>query len=248
MGSPLLLPDGFDRVGDDRFELFVRRDMRDWLLPVLRAAPGGWPGQTLERRRSGRGEVVIVRTDHHDCLIRPYRRGGLPAWVLRTLYFGRCPRPFTELVVTESLRRRGAPVVEVYGAAIQWVVPGCYRGWLASRLIAGAQTLWDWARQKREEKERSAVFGRVGRAIRALHDRNGRHPDLNLNNILIHGDRSSPQVCLIDFDRAQLDGMRPTELDLMRLERSARKLDAQRVYVTDSDLAVLRSAYTGAAC
>jgi 3-deoxy-D-manno-octulosonic acid kinase len=241
----MLLPDAFELIRDGRLELVVRRDLRGWLAPLLRAAPAGWPDHDVERQRRGRGEVLTVQVDGHCCLIRPYRRGGLPAWLLRTLYFGSAARPFVELAVTETLRRRGVPVVEVYGAAVQWVLPGCYRGWLVSRYVAESQTLWEWA-QREAGATGLLVYEQVGRAVRALHDAGGQHPDLNLNNILVCGGMPLPQICLIDFDRAQLDAPIDAEAELARLERSARKLDPTGRFVGDADLAALRAAYAAA--
>jgi hypothetical protein len=54
-------------------------------------------------------------------------------------------------------------------------------------------------------------------------------------------------VWLVDFDRPGLWGGRGPQADLLRLERSARKLDPQRQWVTPGDLADLRRAYGGAA-
>ncbi|HVM95725.1 MAG TPA: hypothetical protein VMT89_05020, partial [Candidatus Acidoferrales bacterium] len=102
-GGRLSVPAGFERIRDGHMEIVARHDTRSWLVPVLRAAPHDWSGQSVEHRRGGRGGVVTLHVNGRPCLIRAYRRGGLPAWVLRSLYFGRRPRPFRELAVTESL-------------------------------------------------------------------------------------------------------------------------------------------------
>lgn len=245
-------PSGFEWVREGRVQSLVRGDLRDALSPILHEirAHGLPRGRPLA---GGRGGTVVVRAADRDVVVRPYRRGGLPARLLRDTYLGCRARPFRELRVTEALRRRGAPVVEVYAASTQWLVPGCYRGWLMTRYMSGAQTLWEWASGSASAADRDAVLQRVGRAIRQLHDSGARHPDLNLNNILLcaaPGADQAPAVLLIDFDRAPLPrGGRGPAADLARLARSARKLDPLGARLTAANLATLQAAYwEGGAC
>lgn len=246
-------PSGFEWVHDGHRVLLVRADVRDWLVALLRAADERWAGYETRALSGGRGGVTVVRAAGHDVVVRRYHRGGLPAWVLRDTYFGRSPRPFRELCVTEELRRRGAPVIEVYGASVHWLLPACYKGALATRYMEQARTLWEWLRDADGVAVRAAAFAAVGRAIRRLHDAGGRHPDLNLNNILIGAvaDGLVPVVRFIDFDRARAapPAHHTPEVDLARLERSARKLDPTARVVTAADLDVLHAAYReGGAC
>jgi len=220
--------------------LLVRADLRRWIVPLLQAAPEGWRGYTTEQPFGGRGGARIV--PQYGVVVRPYRRGGLPAWLLHDTYFGWRPRPFRELCVTATLHERGAPVIEVYGAAVEWLVPGSYRGWLATRYSEAAHTLWEWAATPTPTKERVAVFANIGKAIRRLHACGARHPDLNANNILLG---PSSEVVFIDFDRARIGHIRDREgaADLDRLWRSLRKLDPDSRLVTAADFEVLRAGY-----
>jgi 3-deoxy-D-manno-octulosonic acid kinase len=233
-------PPGFEWVQDDRLHMLVRADVQSWLTPLLRATREEWAGYATRPLVGGRGGACIVPA--HQVVVRPYRRGGLPARLLHDTYFGWNPRPFRELCVTAALRARGAPVVEVYGAAVVWRIPACYRGWLATRYVDGARTFWEWAAAARSASAGGQVFRDIGRAIRRLHDCGARHPDLNANNILL---APSAGVLFIDFDRARLaagNGAAPVR-DLDRLWRSLRKLDPESRHVTAADFALLRAAY-----
>jgi hypothetical protein len=178
-------PPGFEIIRDRSTALLLRADLRDWLLPLLRGWGNSWAGYETRALATGRGGTRLVRATGHDVVVRLYRRGGLVAWVLHDTYFGWRPRPFRELETLVTLQQHGASVVEVYGAAVHWLLPGCYRGCLVTRYLAGSSTLWEWVAGAPPPAVRARVFAQVGRAIRRLHDLGGQHPDLNLNNILI---------------------------------------------------------------
>jgi 3-deoxy-D-manno-octulosonic acid kinase len=241
----VILPPGFEWVREGRTPSVVRSDLRAWLVPLLRGAADKALGDAAQGLAGGRGGTTVVRGNDHEVVIRPYRRGGLAAWVLHDTYIGWSPRPFRELGALATLRQHGAPVVEVYGACVRWLRPACYKGWIATRYMAGAQTLWQWVLAARDAGDHDAVFRLVGSAIRQLHRCGGRHPDLNLNNILICPPPSSPVVLFIDFDRPRLASPfgHASLADLARLERSARRLDPNGRYVTAADLVALRAAY-----
>lgn len=243
-------PAGFEWVRRGRLTMLVRSDVRAWLVPVFEDAAGAggvYPGRELV---GGRGGAAVVTVAQREVVLRAYRRGGLPAHLWRSLYFGWNPRPFRELRVAAALRARGVPVVEVYGAGVRRVLPGCYRGWMATRYLAGARTLWDWTSQSLPAAARTAMLRSVGQAMRRLHDAGGRHPDLNLNNILIAPPEPGtpagvPAVWLIDFDRARVPstGSAASGAELARLRRSARKLDPQGTRMTAEDLQDIETAY-----
>jgi len=214
---------------------------------LLRAADAGWVGYVTRDLAGGRGGTLLVGEGACSAVVRAYRRGGFPARLCHDTYFGWDPRPFRELCVTEALRQRGAPVVEVYGAAVRWLGLGRYKGWLATRYLAGACTAWECLRSAATADERALLLQRIGYATRRLHDSGGRHPDLNLNNILISATgatSSPPDVVFIDFDRARRSASyRAPVADLARLRRSARKLDPDGRRMTPADLDRLETAY-----
>ncbi len=238
-------PAGFVRVRSGAWSLVVAAETREWLVPLLLAAETGWRGYGCEPLAGGRGGACLLRGTPRAVVVRSYRRGGLPARCLRNTYLGCAPRPFRELRVTEALRRRGAPVPPVLGGAVRWLAPACYRAWLVTEYVPDSQSLWTWATQQGGAAP-TDVFASVGRALRRLHDAGGRHPDLNLHNILIcPAADGAARVLFLDFDRARVDPsrFRPATAELDRLTRSARKLDPAGLCVTDTHLRALRAAY-----
>lgn len=243
----MVLPPGFERVHEARVTWLVRTDTRSWLAPLVRGLGTGTIDGASSRLPGGRGGSRVVRVGAHDVVVRHLRRGGLPARFLHDTYCGWHPRPFRELCHTEALRAAGVPVVEVYAAVVRWLLPGCYRGWLVTRYIARAQTLWEWTATAAPADARQAVFSAVGHAVRRLHDAGSCHPDLNLNNILVvtADPPGKPAVVLIDFDRPAWSSWHvgTMEADLTRLRRSAHKLDPEERRVGAPDLACLEAAY-----
>jgi tRNA A-37 threonylcarbamoyl transferase component Bud32 len=237
-------PPGFEWVRKGPVTVLVRADVRQWLVPLLDAA-NGQAGIATQPVIGGRGGAFIVHgPEGHAVVVRPYRRGGLPARWLYDTYFGWEARPVRELCVMDALRRRGAPVAEVYAAMVEWLLPGCYRGSLVTRYVSGARSLWAWVSGAPAPPERTAVFGQVGRALRCLHDRGKCHPDLNLNNILVCPGFPAPTILFIDFDRAHgAARWHAFAADLARLRRSAQKLDPRGERVTQADLEDLEAAY-----
>jgi len=246
------IPAGFDVLQDSDWTLLVQQHKRPWLEPLLRNVEclgAVYPTQPLP---GGRGGTVRVHAAGHETVVRPCRRGGLPARLLHDLYFGRRPRPFAELAAMETLRQRGVPVVEVYGAAVHWVGPCWYRGWLATRFVPDALTFWQWACAPGDAAGRARVLRAVGVAVRRLHDGGGTHPDLNANNVLIEPAArpdADPSVTFIDFDRARIapDGQATPGSELDRLWRSLRKLDPHGQYITAAAFDTVRTAYAEAA-
>lgn len=154
-------------------------------------------------------------------VLRPGRRGGLPGRVLRSRYFlGR--RFFDELVLTERLLRRGAPVPVPLAAVHRPRLPG-YETWLITRRVVGARRL-DSA--IREGSAGAAVaMKRAGVLVARLHASGGGHADLNATNVLLgEGGRDT----VIDLDRGRLfPGTTPERVrsrNLSRLRRSLERL------------------------
>ena len=234
---------GFERVRRGRASLLVRSEDRDWLVPLLTSVASACADCESGIIPEGRGGARLLRVGDEQVVVRSCRRGGLPGRILSDLYFGCTARPFREIQTIELLRRHGVPVVVPLAACVRWVGPGCYRGWVVTRYIPHARTLWSWASDGSMDIAHGVVWRRVGAAIRRLHDAGARHPDLNLRNILLRPGEGGPEVVFVDFDRPWVAGWRTAAADLARLERSARKLDPGGRRVTAEDLQQLRAAY-----
>ena len=234
----------FDRVDDAGLDVLVRTSLRDRLLPILIDAREAFQRFDAQPLHGGRGATFLVDDEGERFVVRGGRRGGLPGRFLEDLYFGRTPRVFDELAITEELRRRGAPVVEVLAAAAQWLAPFCYRSWLVTRWVPRARTLFEWARDERGDGARAAGFRAAGRAVRQVHEAGARHPDLNMNNLLVYDAGGATLVAVIDFDGARLAaGAADATRALSRLRRSAHKLDPRRAVVAERDLAAFEAGY-----
>lgn len=232
----------FEHVRDDRVHAQVRSDLAAELAEFFRAASLRWVGHTPLAVADGRGGSVIVAPEAGSprILVRRYLRGGLPSRFVFDTYLGFRPRPFRELEVLKHLYENGAPVPEPCGAAVQWLFPGCYRGWLATCFLERAPTLWRWLRDESPAPEqRSAVLEDLKQAIRHVRSLGVQHTDLNLHNVLVC--RPENRVVLIDFDRARRRVRDADDLraELARLRRSARKLDPVGKVVTEQDLLAL---------
>jgi len=228
------VPDGFAKWSDGNGGRMIVRCGREREIDI--GICNGDNRRSEASRYQGRSNL---RTFHlsggANALVRLYRHGGTLGRLTGQWFFTWPPRPFVELAVTEELRRRGVPTVEVLAAcAIRGVGP-FYRGCLVTRELADSEDLWSALQ--------SGLVGRLGwqttlravaASIRAMHREGVFHGDLNLKNILVRPEENGVASYIIDFDKAKLFlGKLPAELvkiNLDRLRRSARKLDPQANY------------------
>jgi hypothetical protein len=207
--------EGFTRIiAEPRRRFVLRADVADQLqLEIFRG--NNHPGQLS--RFAGRETLRSVTLKNgENALIRAYRHGGVFRWITGKKFFSWPPRPFRELAITEELRRRGVPTVEVYGAGVESIIGPFYRGWLITRELKDSYDLWT-----------------------ALHREGVYHSDLNLKNILVKAEPAGVKGYIIDFDKAVLFvGGLPDPLakkNLRRLLRSVSKLDPKRQYLPAAD-------------
>ncbi|MBI1998066.1 MAG: hypothetical protein HYS66_16570 [Deltaproteobacteria bacterium] len=232
------IPPGFKQIEDGCGSRLILRDDQEGVLSAR-----SWDFSTYSDELTGlqgRERLRTVRVRNGDTvLLRRYRHGGAFRRLTGGMFFTWPPRPFRELLLTEELRRRGIPTVEVYGACVEPVWGPFYRGWLATRSIPGAQDLWaalqsGFIRDAGEE----GCLRAVARSVRALHREGVYHADLNLKNILLCLDNRNVTAYIIDFDKAKLVlGNLPPRLaknNLDRLLRSAHKLDPDRRYLSSA--------------
>ena len=221
----------------DRFEVvrttdaaaFVRSDFREIFdRHGLLECPAGRAARATNVT-GGRGSAwVLSARPFGDVVVRPYRRGGwISHFVKRRYLVG--ARAFQELMVTERLRRIGAPVPEVLAAVQERIRPGPgYSACIVTRRVAGtvpaAQAL-----ARAPAGELRVLMVDIGRAIRRCHEAGGWHADLNAWNLLVPDSRPDLPVVVIDWDRGRWipEGVpdRAGRANLSRLARSLRKLE-----------------------
>ena len=220
----------FRVFGFGRRLLYLRRDFGHEAqalfarLAELRGAAG------VGNRQSG----FVIGLGGSEIFVRHSRRGGMMRLVLNDVYLGFRARPATELAVALEARRRGIPVADPIGAMIEWVAPCLYRGFFMTRAMTG-MTMWDFVRTDDDPDVRRHVIENACAAIATMHRMGVAHDDLNLHNLFVTRSHDSFTVALLDLDKARLfDGPAPTNLrrqNLLRLRRSARKLDPSARYL-----------------
>ena len=236
-----VIPSGFQKVVDGNMNLMIVRGDVAEFLTVETCTKRDYGDKNKPTVFAGRARLRAVQLQNGEtALIRPYRHGGLFRHLLRGVFFTWPPRPFRELVITEEVRRRGIPTVEVLGACVKRIGGPFYRGWLVTRQLDGGEDLWTamrngLVRQTGAEK----VLDAVAVSLRALHREGIYHRDLNLKNILVRRESDAVHGYIIDFDRATLFlGEVPPTLvrrNFDRLLRSAIKLDPKRQYLSSND-------------
>jgi 3-deoxy-D-manno-octulosonic acid kinase len=183
------------------------------LLAAAPAAQGRAATATLEL--PGRPERLHLR---------PVVHGGALARLWGRRLWG-IARPVTELRVSATLRARGAPVPR----------PVCVIGWRAAPLwsavlgtvhLEGGEDGLAWLARSPDPPRIASVAAAAGRAVRRFHDVGGRHADLHVKNLLLRDSQGSPEVFVIDLDKARAEpvpdaGRRMREL--ARLYRSLHK-------------------------
>jgi hypothetical protein len=246
-----VIPPGFKKVVDGSGGLMVvREDVAGCLNLEECTRPNdkhASEGLVFHGRGGLRG---LALANGETALIRPYRHGGLLRQLTGEIFVTWPPRPFRELVVTEEVRRRGIPTVEVYGACVKRSWGPFYRGWLVSRLLQGGQDLWTAVQDGGLHKlGASRVLKAVATSLRSLHREGVYHRDLNLKNILVRCEPEGVRGYIIDFDRAVLFfGDVPMPLarrNLSRLLRSVNKLDPTREYLSAGDWKRFVTSYYG---
>ncbi len=228
------IPEGFQKLTDSQGNrMAVRSDrQREILFSTC---------LEIERRGNaatvfGRGDMRSLQlSDGITALFRGYRHGGFLRSLTGKCFFTWPPRPFRELTITEELRRRGFPTVEVFAACVERTYGPFYRGWLVTRLLEDSRDLWDGLQSGFcQDVGIEATLKAVAFVVRRMHREGVYHRDLNLKNILIRQTATGVESHVIDFDKAILVlGQVPAPLaqeNLNRLLRSIRKLDPKRQF------------------
>lgn len=207
----------------------LREGALDMLVDTQRVAqPGAWlfdaqhfaGAAGTQALQAGRGSVHFIDIDGAACVLRHYRRGGLPGKLVRSRYVWpglTRTRPWREFLLLQTLRAAGLPVPAPVAAGI-WRSGVHYGGAIVMQRLADVRTLRDILA---DGPVPAATWRDIGALVAALHGRGVHHPDLNVTNLLIGADG---RVSVVDFDRAGDRAPRwLLALGLARLRRSLRK-------------------------
>ena len=247
---PSDLAPAFTLMRYERFTALVRTDF----LPAARALGllrSDEATPDAARPAGGRGDAWIAEPPGGAAVVvRPGRRGGWIGRLVRSRYFAG-NRFFDELVATERLRRRGAPVPRPLAAVRRGRAIG-YETWLVTERIPGVRPAARTLESLGDEGVEDAM-GVLGRTVRALHDAGGDHADLNAWNLLLPADPDADTVGLvIDFDRARVVApplsLERAQASLARLRRSLDRLGLGRALASWAAFeAAYRAEVSGAA-
>src|SRR5690606_5055533 len=155
--------------------------------------------------KSGRGETFFFRHRDIHLVQKRYKRGGLFRHVVDETYlFLSLPltRMWQEFNLLMRMHQSGLPVPEPVAVRCYRCSGFGYKGDLITRKIAQADTL---ACRLRSGPVPARTWRAIGRTIRAFHDGNVNHADLNAANIMIDAREA---VYLIDFDKSRIETSR----------------------------------------
>ncbi len=196
----------------------------DWFLA------DSWPQRSL--LAAGRGKTWAIEGPFGAAVLRHYRRGGALARLLRDQYLWtglEASRPLREFRLLASALNDGLPVPRPLAARIVRA-GGFYSGDLIMSRIADACALSTRLAEPGSWSELD--WSALGEVLGRVHALGYQHADLNAHNILID---TAGRYWLIDWDRGVR--RRPGEWQarvLQRLQRSLRKLYAERVDQADA--------------
>ena len=238
---------GFKRVYLSRKQLILAREEVDGHKIASMVLSPNLPGEE-STPHYGRGALRRIHLNQHeDALVRTYYHGGLFRKVTGRFFFTWPARPFRELVITENVRERGIPTLEVLAAIVERYWGPVYRGWLVTRELGGAEDLWTALKTMTQFRYRTLMLQAAAVSVRQMHRQGVYHADLNLKNILMRGEGEEVKAYLIDFDKARLYSHRipshQVKRNLNRLSRSARKLDPAGEYFSKEDWAAFMAFY-----
>lgn len=185
-------------------------------------APGG---ETVTGGRASHALVPLPTGER--VVMRAYRRGGMLRHLNRQHHFlGH--RAFAELRATEVARAKRVRTPLPLAAVERPALLG-YTALFATRWIPDSRDGASWLREA-DPAATLVLLQQAGEQIGRMHAAGVAHPDINLRNLLVAGERGgqAPTLYLLDFDRARVYGApvptRRRARDLLRLARSARKL------------------------
>jgi 3-deoxy-D-manno-octulosonic acid kinase len=196
----------------------------------------------VEAVGAGRGQAWFIQNQAASYVLRHYRRGGLMAKITPDRYLWTSinkTRAWREYQLLAKLQELGLPAPRPVAAQV--LRQGSfYSADLLTRRIPDSQPL---SRILTERPLEETLWHRIGKCIRAFHDHDIYHADLNAHNILLDAEG---RVYLIDFDKSGVDQDSSwQQRTLQRLYRSLTKLQTQdsNFHFTEANWQTLLAGY-----
>jgi len=148
----------------------------------------------------GRARVVYFQQEDLSMVLKHYYRGGLMASVVKDRYVGfdiEKTRAFKEFRLLGEMKNLGLPVPNAIAARVE-KGPFYFRADLITEEVKNVRTLAELLSDKMMNVD---YWAGVGRCIKAFHNHDVYHADLNARNILLS---EEGEVYLIDFDNSRV--------------------------------------------
>jgi len=216
------VPEGFTVVERPAATLIAEAALAEALTGLGLDGPAGWTAASAASASPdgpGRGAAGSLDLGGETLFLKQLRRGGMLARLWRQRHAGR-RRLLDNLTVPLAVARRGIATAAPVALLLVQGPPGLYRGWLATRRIAGARDLAQGLASP--SPPGSAVLATVLALVRRMHDAGVEHPDLNLGNLLWRSGPAGPEAFVVDLDRVRL---RDAPLSFRRRQRAVRRLE-----------------------
>jgi tRNA A-37 threonylcarbamoyl transferase component Bud32 len=240
------IPAGFELLWENGITIIVRPDDAEAVREFL-SRP--FPAQSAEEYR-GRGRLYRIHRgeDKPALLVKQYLRGGVFRGILKDRFLSAL-RFVSELYLTGVAAKQSVPTLKIAALAIQPAGAMFKRAYLFTEELRDTMDLAEYckAHANAPPAERRVLASAVAREIRNMHDGGIYHADLHLKNILVKKDDPG-KVYIIDFDNGDYLADMPEERrveNLMRLDRSAEKLNLKSPLITLTDRIRCLKAYCG---
>lgn len=236
--SEFHVPPGFTEIRERNTRLIVRAEMAEAVAKALHPLHQAWV-RFAQRRFTAQGRAGVVSVplgdDYPSLIVRRYRHGGLLAGLLRSLYIGP-DRAVMELAVSETARLGGMRTPRAVGVLVSRVLGPFRRLAIMTEEISDSEDLVHYCCRLNDYPPETAALEKRGaireaaRQIRKMHDIGIVHADLHLKNLLLRRrSTETPEMYVIDFDRAFVTARLTPKQRLRNLKRLARSVRKVRV-------------------
>ncbi|MBA58552.1 MAG: 3-deoxy-D-manno-octulosonic acid kinase [Gammaproteobacteria bacterium] len=206
--SFIVFDDSLENVNEDVFDFYNKNQEKE-----------------IIRKGAGRGTVLLFRHGSMELVHKSYRRGGLAGKIVSDKYLWtglNKTRSFKEFFALKNMREEDLPVPRPIAARVIRHIY-YYRAELITEKIDNANTLG-------EHLEKGTITTEIakdtGTAIRSFHNHGFKHPDLNVENIVI---TNGGKIFLLDFDKAKPRKKKIQDSsDINRLRRSITKVSIKK--------------------
>lgn len=180
--------------------------------------------QAITGSAKGRGSTLFIRHHDHDLVLRHYCRGGLVGRFNRDFFLYQQlhnTRPHQELNLLNYMREQGLKVPVGVAGLVSHTLFG-YRADILFKRIPNAEDVHTLLLSNALTEDN---WHSIGKAIKAMHNAQVNHHDLNIKNIMLD---DQGDIWLIDFDKCERrEGSQWKQSNLDRLARSLHKQQAK---------------------